>query len=199
LRLIGIKIPQLSYLLRRAEAGAILEFLQRWSTNTDYHHALRKMITVLLLCTTNFIRTPLLEALLTKVATEDGLAGRIRFKSGGTYAGQISRGVDRRIQTHALALGLDLSAHLSRQIALADCHEANNVICLDEDSFGFVRREIPDFPQHRIKLATEYGDNLGVREVAEPASGQGSFEAVVELSLKLAPMILEKLRKEHGL
>jgi hypothetical protein len=76
---------------------------------------------------------------------------------------------------------------------LSELDTASLVLCCDEDSYWSVRRDFASVPHAKVRMITEFGKDLGLKEIAEPLTGEISFEAVAETADILVPMVIEKL------
>ncbi len=162
------------------------------------------MITVLFICRTNFVASPLAAAIFNRLAAEANCSQNLGALSRGVFPGSISRGVDRRIQLLAQSGGYDLSSHKTNEIAVADVLSADYLFALDEDSYWRVdslmrEKGIPEKKRQGLQLFTENTNQLGQREMPDPVLGECSFEQAFEVIEKFTRTVFERVARAEGL
>jgi protein-tyrosine phosphatase len=115
---------------------------------------------VLFVCTANQCRSPLAEAIATRV----GASHPIEFSSGGLIRGGVA--MPRIGVRVAAAKGLDLSMHLSRQIGASDLAEADVVLTMTRaHSREVVARDPDTWP--RVFTVKQFARWLSDRELPD--------------------------------
>lgn len=138
-------------------------------TASDVMHAAADL--VLFVCTGNTCRSPLAEAMARDLAARtlgvpaaDVLAHGLQFASAGTGA-MPDLPASEGSQMVGLELGLDLGAHLSRQVDPELLARATHVVCLGQ---GHRRAILAEMPEVAGKIVLLRPDE---RDVADPFGG----------------------------
>lgn len=104
--------------------------------------------TILFVCTGNFCRSPMAEAILKDLLRQDGKEKLYQVRSAGTWTRDGLSGSPLALQAMK-ELGLDISTHRSRQLTSQDIEGASLIIVMTQDQKEALGVE---FPQAREKL-----------------------------------------------
>ncbi len=126
---------------------------------------------ILFVCTGNFCRSPMAEALLEHLLHQDGSEGRYEVRSAGTWTRDGLTASSLALQAMH-ELGLDISAHRSHQLTLEDMQQAHLIVVMTQDHKEALALE---FPQTRAKLHL-LSEIVGKRYDVHDPSGSGSLE-----------------------
>jgi protein-tyrosine-phosphatase len=128
--------------------------------------------TILFICTGNFCRSPMAEAILKDLLRQDGKEQLYEVRSAGTWT---RNGLSASLPAlQAMKeLGLDISGHRSHHLTSQDIEDANLILVMTQDHKEALDVE---FPQARAKtyLLSEMTDNR--YDIDDPA-GSSSPEA----------------------
>lgn len=147
----------------------------------------------LLVCLGNICRSPLAEAALRDTAARAGID--IVVESAGTGAWHVGDPPDCRAQAVAKAHGIDISAYRGRQVAAADFRRFTDILALDHDNLGELRRRAPAGATARIGLLLDVVPDLDGQAVADPYYGDATgFEVTWAQVSAAAAAIVAVLR-----
>lgn len=137
---------------------------------------------VLMVCMGNICRSPTAEAVLRAQLERAGLSGDVQVSSAGTHAYHLGRPADERSAVHALARGIDLSAHRARQISDADFAEMDLVLVMDWDNLALAQAACPSVHQYKVRRLMEFARRCPDTVVPDPyQGGAAGFEQVLDL------------------
>lgn len=95
----------------------------------------------LFVCLGNICRSPSVEAVMTKLAQNQGL--NIRFDSAGTANYHIGKAPDDRAIQVGRSLGFDLSPLRARQVSKQDFYEFEVIFAMDADNLANLQKIAP--------------------------------------------------------
>lgn len=145
------------------------------------------------ICLGNICRSPLAEALLRARADAAGL--NLRIDSAGTGAWHIGKPPDVRSIAVAREFGLDISGLRARQIAAADFHRFDLLLCMDQDVTRAVSRIRPPSAPAQVHLMLDWLGLGAGRDVPDPYHGDPSdFLAMYRLLAEATDALVERLR-----
>lgn len=153
---------------------------------------------VLFVCMGNICRSPTAEGVFTHLATERGLAERLRIDSAGTVEFHVGEPPDPRAQAAALQRGIDLSPLRARHVQPSDFETFHYVLAMDEENLGFLRRRCPDGHTDKVRLFLEFAPKADVCEVPDPYyGGLKGFERVFSLVREASLGLLTHIEEHH--
>ncbi len=151
---------------------------------------------ILVVCTGNICRTPMVKALLGQALDEAGLADQVVVDSAGTYAAQGGSASDGSVQAMA-ARELDIAEHRGKQLTLQHVEKADIILVMAEQH----RRSIfLTWPQALTKtfllneMAGDYGD------IADPyRMPQAEYDKAAEIIEDYVRRGLPQIMRRLGL
>lgn len=130
---------------------------------------------VLFVCLGNICRSPSAEAVMTKLAKNQGLT--IRFDSAGTANYHTGEHPDPRAIDVGGTLDFDLTSLRARQLSTQDFYEFDIIFAMDSNNLANIKKVMPSDATAQVVLF----DDFGKQEVADPYYGDISdFRAMFE-------------------
>jgi protein-tyrosine-phosphatase len=126
---------------------------------------------ILFVCTGNFCRSPMAEALLKSLLQKNGKKGKYQVRSAGTWTREGLTASPLAVQAMQ-DLGLDISEHRSHHLTVQDVEEAAVIIVMTRDHKEALAVEFP-LARHKLVLLSELADAR--YDVTDP-SGSASLE-----------------------
>ena len=137
---------------------------------------------VLFVCMGNICRSPTAEAVLRKLATENGLDKDLQIDSAGTLGFHADEPPDTRAVAHAAQRGYDLTALRARKVVSADFEHFDYVVAMDDQNVRELQAFCPPHLRKRISLLLDWVGQGARREVPDPYKGTAQdFELVLDL------------------
>lgn len=128
---------------------------------------------ILVVCTANICRSPLVEALLKRELAARNLPWSV--SSAGTWA-EFTRGAAHYSQVEAEKRGLDLTGHQARMITAEMLEEATLVLCMTRNHVEALRAEFPEMADRIYLLSELIGRRFDISDpYGGPASGYASM------------------------
>lgn len=151
-------------------------------------------VRLLVVCLGNICRSPMAEGVLRDRIVASPLAGRVELDSAGTGDWHVGRPPDPRAIATAARHGVDISGLRGRQLAQADFHRFDWLLCADRSNLRDVRATAPPGARARSELLLEWAGVPGEREIPDPyTGGNDQFEHVWRLLEEAAAGIVERL------
>ena len=123
---------------------------------------------ILIVCTGNICRSPMAEAMLTKIVPVD-LQSKVRVSSAGTRAADGLPAEPHAVQAMS-EVGVDLCGHRSRMIG-PEMVSGADLILVMETIHDAELREIADADNMPIRLMGTFGGQTGNGEISDPYGG----------------------------
>lgn len=125
---------------------------------------------VLFVCLGNICRSPLAEAALRQECARAGL--NIRIDSAGTGDWHVGQPPDERAQAAAARHGVDIGDLRGRQVSVADFHDFDHIIALDNQNLRDLAAMRPAGADSRLSLLFDHVAGRAGEDVADPYHGQ---------------------------
>jgi protein-tyrosine phosphatase len=155
-----------------AEFGFVPLHGKKW---TDYWFM---TINVLFVCLGNICRSPMAEAVFSKMVEEAGLDGRVHVDSAGTGSWHIGERACSGTRRVLARNGYQYDGR-ARQVTAADMNDPDGlIVAMSTENVRDLRNRFGDHPrQYRL---LEFAETYDVKDVPDPYY-EGNFEYVYEL------------------
>jgi len=124
---------------------------------------------VLFVCLGNICRSPLAEAALRQVSSEQNLS--LIVDSAGTGDWHVGQEPDERAQAVAVKNGVDISHLRARQVSASDFRDFDHVIALDNQNMRDLQHIRPDASNASLSLLMDHIDGKAGQDVTDPYYG----------------------------
>ena len=137
---------------------------------------------ILFVCLGNICRSAAAEAVMKKLATEQGVAGKFQIDSAGLINYHEGEPADPRMRAHAARRGYTIDS-ISRPVRTSDFYDFDLIIGMDDRNIDELKRKAPDLnTEKKIHRMTEYANSKLYDHVPDPYySGAEGFELVLDL------------------
>ena len=170
-------------------------FNRFFSPKNDAHQ-----VSVLMVCTANYCRSPMAEGMLRHELIERGLSPCIKVDSAGTHVPKNGQRPDARAQNTVLPEGIKINELRSRSIELTDFAEFDYILAMDNNNYRSLSALCSSEYQHKLALIMSFSPETGVTEVPDPYySNKAGFLQVYTFLEQAILGLVETIDKEHGL
>jgi len=184
--------------LRSSKQG--LSYLSFFRRNISSASAGVQQISVLMVCTANYCRSPMAEGMLRRELLERGLSQHIRVDSAGTHVSRKGQRPDIRAQQAVIPAGVDIARLRSRSIQRADFAEFDYVLVMDEGNFESVTKLCPEEYRQKLAMIMAFAPQAGVIEVPDPYySNKAGFQRVYTFLQQAVEGLVDSIESKHGL
>jgi protein-tyrosine phosphatase len=150
---------------------------------------------ILFVCLGNICRSPSAEAVFTAIVEKAGLSSQFKIDSAGTGAWHAGEPADRRMQSHAIKRGYNLTS-IARQFEPVDFDRFDYIIAMDDDNvkaLKAVARNEKDLA--KISKMTLFSKRYSYKVVPDPYyGGEEGFELVLDLLEDASEGLLEAIK-----
>jgi protein-tyrosine phosphatase len=153
------------------------------------------MIRVLFVCLGNICRSPMAEAVFSKLVKEAKLEHQIEIDSAGTGSYHVGEPAHRG--TLAVLKKHDIPYEgRARQFTRADLQKYDYLVAMDDENVMDIKAL--GTPTGKLVRLLDFALEAPVREVPDPYMS-GAFDQVYDLVTAGATGLLEQIRKDHSL
>ena len=153
---------------------------------------------ILFVCMGNICRSPSAEAVFTGLVKNKGLFKNFEIDSAGTTAYHVGQRADRRMQSHAVKRGFNLTSISRLFNADTDFDYFDMIIGMDDEnmhSLKYLARNDDDLG--KLYKMTDFSKEWSYDEVPDPYyGGDEGFELVLDLLEDSCKGLLEKIMPE---
>ncbi|PLX14976.1 MAG: phosphotyrosine protein phosphatase [Marinilabiliales bacterium] len=154
---------------------------------------------VLFVCLGNICRSPSAEAVFKELVNQKGEAKEFEIDSAGTHAYHEGEQADRRMQTHALKRGYDLTS-ISRPFdPFSDWDNFDYIIAMDESNMSNLKamaRNESDLK--KLFKMTNFASRFKYDHVPDPYyGGSEGFELVLDILEDAGEGFYNYIKKQH--
>ena len=138
---------------------------------------------ILFICLGNICRSPSAEAIMKYYVKERGLEGQYYIDSAGISGYHSGDPADRRMQSHAIRRGYDLTSLSRKSYPDADFSDFDMIIGMDDRNIEDLKDKAPS-PEEwkKIHRMTEYCNRIPADHVPDPYyGGAEGFEYVLDI------------------
>jgi protein-tyrosine phosphatase len=152
------------------------------------------MKSILVICTANICRSPMVAALLADRLAAAGLADQVAVSSAGVFA-EAGLPASATMRLRAGARGLDLDSHRSTLVTEAELAHADLILVMEEAHRKAIFYRAPFVLPKVFRLA----ELAGIHEdLADPYGGpEAGYDVAIDLAIRYVdagwPTLLEKL------
>jgi len=153
---------------------------------------------ILFVCLGNICRSPSAEAVFNGILKKNGEANTFEVDSAGTSAWHAGEPADRRMQSHAIKRGFNLTSISRKFDPHSDFDRFDMIIGMDVsniENLKLMARNTEDLA--KIYKMTDFSREFKYDEVPDPYyGGSDGFELVLDLLEDSCEGLLEELRKQ---
>jgi protein-tyrosine phosphatase len=154
-------------------------------------------VSLLFVCMGNICRSPTAHGVMRKLLQDESGAHRFLLDSAGTHAYHVDEPPDSRAQAAARKRNIDISDLRARAVELADYHDYDHILAMDEDNLARLERMQPAGSKARLALMLSYAPDWDNDEVPDPYyGGSEGFETVLDMLEAASKGLLASLSKD---
>ncbi|MCL3779318.1 low molecular weight phosphotyrosine protein phosphatase [Prolixibacteraceae bacterium JC049] len=151
---------------------------------------------ILFVCLGNICRSPSAEAVFTGLVKQAGLLNQIEIDSAGTSGFHAGEPADRRMQSHAIKRGYNLTS-LSRPVdRVNDFDDFDMIIGMDDSNMDNLNQMAPTLEAtQKLYKMTDFCTRFDYDHVPDPYyGGSEGFELVLDLLEDACEGLLEEVK-----
>ncbi|OUS15975.1 hypothetical protein A9Q88_09555 [Gammaproteobacteria bacterium 50_400_T64] len=157
-------------------------------------------VSVLMVCTANYCRSPMAEGMLRRELIERGLSQCITVDSAGTHVSKNGQCPDARAQNAVLPRGIKINGLRSRSIQRTDFAEFDYILAMDNNNYRSLSTICSSEYQHKLALIMSFAPEIGVTEVPDPYySNKAGFQQVYTFLEQAILGLVDSIDKEYSL
>ena len=148
----------------------------------------------------NICRSPMADAILTKLAEDAGIIEDIMIDSAGTGSWHVGERAHRGTLTVLNKHGIQYKGR-ARQLHQRDMTNFDYILAMDTTNLRKLKSMEPDVPEAELHLFMHYANEADLTEVKEVPDPyyDGGFDAVYDLVYQGSEALLAHIRKTHKL
>lgn len=153
---------------------------------------------ILFVCLGNICRSPGAEAVFNGVIKKNGLANQFEVDSAGTSGWHAGEPADRRMQSHAIKRGYNLTSISRKFNPHSDFDHFDMIIGMDNSNIENLNRMARNRNDlKKIYKMTDFSQSFDYDEVPDPYyDGSDGFELVLDLLEDSCKGLVEKIKEE---
>ncbi len=152
-------------------------------------------IKILFVCMGNICRSPSAEAVFKGIVKNSGVSQNFEIDSAGTTGYHVGQNADRRMQSHAIKRGFNLTSISRKFYPETDFDNFDYIIGMDDENMhslkNMARNEVD---LNKLSKMTDFSKEWDYNEVPDPYyGGNAGFELVLDLLEDSCEGLLEKV------
>ena len=150
---------------------------------------------ILFVCMGNICRSPSAEAVFKGIVKNSGLSQNFEIDSAGTTGYHVGQNADRRMQSHAIKRGFNLTSISRKFYPETDFGHFDYIIGMDDENmFDLKNMARNEADLNKLHKMTVFSKKLDYTEVPDPYyGGNAGFELVLDLLEDSCEGLLEKV------
>lgn len=150
---------------------------------------------ILFVCMGNICRSPSAEAVFTEIVKKEGLSTDFEIDSAGTLSYHVGEPADKRMQSHAINRGYNLTSISRKFNPDTDFDHFDMIIGMDVENILALKDKARNQKDlNKISQMTDFSKNWNYNEIPDPYyGGEEGFELVLDLLEDACQGLLEKL------
>jgi len=153
---------------------------------------------ILFVCLGNICRSPSAEAVFTGIVKKKGESNGFEIDSAGTSGWHAGEPADRRMQSHAIRRGYELTSISRKFDPHTDFDRFDMIVGMDDSNMEDLKRMARNADDlKKLFKMTDFSRNFGYDEVPDPYyGGSDGFELVLDLLEDACEELLETTVKQ---
>ncbi len=155
---------------------------------------------ILFVCMGNICRSPSAEAVFSELLKKEGLTDSFEIDSAGTGAWHVGEPADRRMQSHAVNRGYNLTSISRKFDPKTDFDRFDLIIGMDDENIITLKSKARNESDlKKIHKMTDFSREWNYSEIPDPYyGGDEGFELVLDLLEDAGIGLLEKIKSSPG-
>ena len=150
---------------------------------------------ILFVCMGNICRSPSAEAVFKGIVKNSGVSHNFEIDSAGTTGYHVGQNADRRMLSHAIKRGFNLTSISRKFYPETDFDHFDYIIGMDDENMFDLKNMVRNEADlNKLYKMTDYSKKLDYNEVPDPYyGGDAGFELVLDLLEDSCEGLLEKV------